>query len=107
MAEQEERLAAELERMQLEKLREEKMRQQIRQTAPELRELERKLNAGYINMELATQRMHNEAMTATARQEELMAAREMEAMTRRAEEQGEQGGAVVCVCVGTCNPVSA
>lgn len=86
--EQEERLASELERLQLEKLREEKMRQQVRQTAPELRELERKLKAGYINMELATQRAHNEAMTATSRQEELKAAREMEEMTRRAAEEG-------------------
>ena len=64
------------------------MRQQVRQTAPELRDLERKLKAGYINMELATQRAHNEAMTATARQEDLKAAREMEEMTRRAEQEG-------------------
>ncbi|CAB4007016.1 meiosis-specific nuclear structural 1-like, partial [Paramuricea clavata] len=53
--EQEERLAKELQRMKMEKLRDEKFRQQIRENSVELRELEAKLKAGYMNRERAAQ----------------------------------------------------
>ncbi|CAF4169638.1 unnamed protein product, partial [Rotaria magnacalcarata] len=52
---QEERLATELERIKHEKLRDEKMRQQIRETSYELRELESKLRAAYVQKERTAQ----------------------------------------------------
>lgn len=52
---QEENLARELERRKLEQTRDEKMRQQIRETSLELRELESKLKAAYMNKERAAQ----------------------------------------------------
>ena len=58
---QEERMAKELERIKLEDQRDEKMRQQIRETSLELRELEAKLKAAYMNKELAAQRAEKEA----------------------------------------------
>lgn len=89
---QEERLAAELERIRLEQTRDERLRQYVRQTAPELRELERKLQAGYVNREVATQRMEKQAQMATARQNEIMAAREMQELLQQAEEEGGPAG---------------
>jgi hypothetical protein len=49
--EQEERLAVELERFKLEQLRDAKMRQQLRATSYELRELETKLRDAYVTKE--------------------------------------------------------
>jgi len=51
----EEELANQLECLRLEKMRDEKMRQQIRETSYELRELEEKLRAAYMNKERAAQ----------------------------------------------------
>ncbi|CAF1019183.1 unnamed protein product [Rotaria sordida] len=59
---QEERLATELERIKLEKIRDEKMRQQIRETSYELRELESKLRAAYIQKERTAQMAEKEAL---------------------------------------------
>lgn len=53
--EQEERMAREMELMKLQDLRVEKMKQQIRANSLELRELEAKLKAGYMNRERAAQ----------------------------------------------------
>ena len=61
-AEQEERLAAELSRIKHEEMRDEKMRQHIRETSLELRELEAKLKAGYTNMERHAQMAEKEAI---------------------------------------------
>lgn len=48
-------LAQELEGLRLDSMRDEKMRQQIRETSSELRELEEKLRAAYMNKERAAQ----------------------------------------------------
>lgn len=61
-AEQEERLAAELSRIKNEELRDEKMRQHVRETSLELRELEAKLKAAYTNMERHAQVAEKEAV---------------------------------------------
>uniref|UniRef100_K7G6B3 Meiosis-specific nuclear structural protein 1 n=1 Tax=Pelodiscus sinensis TaxID=13735 RepID=K7G6B3_PELSI len=60
--EQEERLATELARLNYEKLKDEKMRQQIRENSLELRELEKKLKSAYINKERAAQIAEKEAI---------------------------------------------
>lgn len=59
---QEQAMARELEAIKLEKLRDEKMRQQIRDNSLELRELEAKLKAGYMNRERAAQIAEKEAI---------------------------------------------
>jgi len=59
---QEQAMARELEAIKLEKLRDEKMRQQIRDNSLELRELEAKLKAGYMNRERAAQIAEKEAL---------------------------------------------
>ncbi|KFQ57537.1 Meiosis-specific nuclear structural protein 1, partial [Pelecanus crispus] len=60
--EQEERLAAELARLNHEKLKDEKMRQQVRENSLELRELEKKLKSAYMNKERAAQITEKEAL---------------------------------------------
>ncbi|KFP73003.1 PREDICTED: meiosis-specific nuclear structural protein 1, partial [Apaloderma vittatum] len=60
--EQEERLAAELARLNHEKLKDEKMRQQIRENSLELRELEKKLRSAYMNKDRAAQIAEKEAL---------------------------------------------
>ncbi|EGD81049.1 hypothetical protein PTSG_13129 [Salpingoeca rosetta] len=87
---QEERLAQELDSIRREKMRDEKLRQQIRQTAPELRDLERKLQAAYVTRERSAQITERQHMTATARQEDLKAAREIEEAVRQAELEEQQ-----------------
>ena len=59
--EQEERLATELERYKLDQLRDTKMRQQLRETSYELRELEAKLKEAYVAKERHAQRAEKEA----------------------------------------------
>ena len=49
------RLVEEIERRRHEQIREEKMRQSIRENSVELRELEKKLNNAYMNKERALQ----------------------------------------------------
>lgn len=51
----EQKLAEELETLRLDQIRDEKMRQQIRENSYELRELEEKLKAAYMNKERAAQ----------------------------------------------------
>ncbi|KAL8601374.1 hypothetical protein ACOMHN_042378 [Nucella lapillus] len=55
VADQEEKLAKELERRHLEEMREEKARQHIRENSQEIRELESKLKAAYTSKERAAQ----------------------------------------------------
>ena len=50
-----EELMAEIQRIQTEKLRNEKLRQSIRENSVELRDLEQKLNYAYMNKERALQ----------------------------------------------------
>lgn len=59
---QEERLASELEKRKLDSVRDEKMRQQIRETSLELRELEAKLKSAYMNKERTAQIAEKEAL---------------------------------------------
>lgn len=61
-AAQEERLAVELSRIKNEETRDEKMRQHVRETSLELRELEAKLKAAYTNMERHAQMAEKEAL---------------------------------------------
>uniref|UniRef100_A0A8C3XLW3 Meiosis-specific nuclear structural protein 1 n=1 Tax=Chelydra serpentina TaxID=8475 RepID=A0A8C3XLW3_CHESE len=60
--EQEERLATELARLNYEKSKDEKMRQQIKENSLELRELEKKLKSAYMNKERAAQIAEKEAI---------------------------------------------
>lgn len=55
MQRREQELAKEAERIELERTREEKLRQSIRENSSELRELEKKLNYAYMNKERALQ----------------------------------------------------
>ncbi|ETE73043.1 Meiosis-specific nuclear structural protein 1, partial [Ophiophagus hannah] len=59
---QEEKLATELARLNHDKLKDEKMRQQIKENSIELRELERKLKSAYMNKERAVQIAEKEAL---------------------------------------------
>ncbi|MGH0158021.1 UNVERIFIED_CONTAM: hypothetical protein FKN15_062207 [Acipenser sinensis] len=60
--EQEERMATELARISYEKLKDEKMRQQVRENSIELRELEGKLKSAYLNRERAAQIAEKEVL---------------------------------------------
>lgn len=60
--EQEEKLAVELAKLKHEKLKDEKMRQQVRENSIELRELEKKLRAAYMNKERAAQIAEKDAI---------------------------------------------
>lgn len=60
--EQEEKLAAELARLKHESIKDEKMRQQVRENSIELRELEKKLKAAYMNKERAAQIAERDAI---------------------------------------------
>ena len=55
-------MATELEKLKLSALRDEKIRQQMRENSVELRELEKKLKAGYMNRERSAQIAEKEAM---------------------------------------------
>lgn len=65
-----ENLANELDRMKRHKIHDEKMRQQIRESTQELRDLEIKLRAAYVAKGLMAQRMEKEARTAEERRNE-------------------------------------
>ncbi|XP_019587881.2 meiosis-specific nuclear structural protein 1 isoform X1 [Rhinolophus sinicus] len=60
--EQEEKLAMELAKLKHESLKDEKMRQQVRENSIELRELEKKLKAAYMNKERAAQIAEKDAI---------------------------------------------
>ena len=53
--EEEENLAREMAKLRAKELQDNKVRQQIRETSEEIRELEAKLKAGYMNKERAAQ----------------------------------------------------
>src|SRR3569623_983247 len=69
--EQEMLLAQELERQKNEQLSTDKRRQQLRENASELRELEAKLKAAYLSKELYAQRAEKDATQRTDRQQDL------------------------------------
>ncbi|XP_065661551.1 meiosis-specific nuclear structural protein 1 isoform X3 [Hydra vulgaris] len=75
--EQEERLAKELQAIKLEKLRNEKLKQKYRVNSLELRELEAKLRAGYMNKERAAQLAEKQALQISLAQRESETAKEM------------------------------
>ena len=58
---QEEELAQEMARLRTKEMQDGKLRQQIRETSLEIRELEAKLKAGYMNKERAAQLAEKEA----------------------------------------------
>ncbi|CAF3243731.1 unnamed protein product, partial [Rotaria sp. Silwood2] len=87
---QEERLATELERIKLDKIRDEKMRQQIRETSYELRELESKLRAGYVQKERTAQMAEKEALKFDSYLEDAEIARRMRTETDKAEQDRRQ-----------------
>ncbi|XP_015420462.1 PREDICTED: meiosis-specific nuclear structural protein 1 [Myotis davidii] len=60
--EQEEKLAVELAKLKHESLKDEKMRQQVKENSIELRELEKKLKAAYMNKERAAQIAEKDAI---------------------------------------------
>jgi len=62
--EQQEKIAAELDKRRTTQLRDEKIVQRIREESPEIRELEAKLKAAYMNKERETQ-LHEKTMMAT------------------------------------------
>lgn len=83
---QEEKMAKELEAIKLDKLRDEKMRQQIRVNSLELRELEAKLRAGYMNRERAAQIAEKEAIKVANMQRDADIAKRMKVEHERAQE---------------------
>ncbi|UJR14027.1 hypothetical protein I4U23_001026 [Adineta vaga] len=87
---QEERLAIELERVKHEKTRDEKMRQQIRETSYELRELESKLRAAYVQKERIAQMAEKEALKFDSYLEDAEIARRMRTETDKAEADRRQ-----------------
>ncbi|CAF2750678.1 unnamed protein product [Rotaria sp. Silwood2] len=87
---QEERLAMELERIKHEKLRDEKMRQQIRETSYELRELESKLRAAYVQKERTAQMAEKEAIKFDSYLEDAEIARRMRSESDKAEQERRQ-----------------
>ena len=58
---QEEELAQEMSKLRTKEMQDGKLRQQIRETSLEIRELEAKLKAGYMNKERAAQLAEKEA----------------------------------------------
>lgn len=87
--EQEERMAKELARINNEKLRDEKMRQYIKENSVELRELELKLKSAYLNRERAAQMAEKEAMRYETVRQEAAIARKMKDEHERAEMEKE------------------
>ncbi|XP_059386557.1 meiosis-specific nuclear structural protein 1-like [Carassius carassius] len=88
--EQEERMAKELARINNEKLRDEKMRQYIKENSVELRELELKLKSAYTNRERATQMAEKEAMRYETMRQEAAVARKMKDEHELAEMEKEK-----------------
>jgi len=83
---QEQAMARELEAIKLEKLRDEKMRQQIRDNSLELRELEAKLKAGYMNRERAAQIAEKESIKIANMERDADIALLMKSESERAEQ---------------------
>ncbi|GLV45297.1 hypothetical protein CBL_05397 [Carabus blaptoides fortunei] len=68
--EQEEKLAKELSRLKREEIKEIKMRQQLRETSVELRELEAKLRCAYVTKELSAQLAEKEYLKMKQKEDE-------------------------------------
>ncbi|XP_069102255.1 meiosis-specific nuclear structural protein 1-like [Argopecten irradians] len=83
---QEERLAKEMERRKLDSMRDEKMRQQIRETSLELRELEAKLKSAYMNKERSAQIAEKEALKYDKAKRDAEISRNMKEEHERAQE---------------------
>lgn len=83
---QEESLSRELERRRLEQTKDEKMRQQVRETSLELRELEAKLKAAYMNKERAAQLAEKDALKFDEMKRDSEIARHMKEQSERARE---------------------
>eukprot|EP01136_Pigoraptor_vietnamica_P026411 Opistho-1_new@81433 len=80
--EQEEKLVEALERQKLEKLREIKIRQMVRENSPELRALELKLNGAYMNKERTMQMAQKQAVLDQEKSQRAVYARQIEAETK-------------------------
>lgn len=87
---QEERLARELERRKLDEIRDEKMRQQIRESSLELRELEQKLKSAYMNKERTAQIAEKEALKYDKMARDAEIAKQMKEEHERAHEAERQ-----------------
>ncbi|CAF3946994.1 unnamed protein product [Rotaria magnacalcarata] len=87
---QNERLAAELERVKLEKFRDEKMRQQVRETSYELRDLESKLRAAYVQKARTAQMAEKEALKFDSYLEDAEIVRRMRTETDKDEQDRRQ-----------------
>ncbi|XP_040181176.1 meiosis-specific nuclear structural protein 1-like [Rana temporaria] len=85
--EQEERMATELARIKQEKLKDEKLRQQIRENSLELRELEQKLKSAYLTRERAAQVAEKEVVKYEKIKRESEIARKMKEEHERASEE--------------------
>ncbi|XP_052010081.1 meiosis-specific nuclear structural protein 1 [Xyrauchen texanus] len=88
--EQEERMAKELARINNEKLRDEKMRQYIKENSVELRELELQLKSAYLNRERAAQIAEKDAMRYEKMRQEAAIARKMKDEHKYAEVEKEK-----------------
>jgi hypothetical protein len=83
-------LAAELDRLKHDQVTTEKRRQQLRDTSVELRELESKLKAAYVNRELHAQRAEKEHAVRADRETSLLVDRELDKLRVQAEEAEQQ-----------------
>ncbi|XP_060924680.1 meiosis-specific nuclear structural protein 1 [Limanda limanda] len=88
--EQEEKMAKELARIDFETQREEKVRQHIKENSLELRELESKLKAAYMNKERAAQIAHHEAIKSEIFREKADCSRKMQCERDRAAEEQQK-----------------
>lgn len=84
--EQEEKFAKELQLIKLDSMRDEKLRQQIRVNSLELRELEGKLRAGYMNKERAAQLAEKHAIKINEKKRENELEKEMQLEYERAKD---------------------
>lgn len=83
----EQKLAEELETLRLEQARDNKMRQQIRENSYELRELEEKLRAAYMNKERAAQIAEKKAEILELEENEVMLNEQMQDELKRSEDE--------------------
>lgn len=98
LAEKEELLAAELEKRKNERIREERIIEKVKNEAPELKELEQKLRAAYMNQERRVQLNEQVLMKEQERERHAIADLQMEAQRIRdirAEEEKQDRKSVV------------
>ena len=82
----EKKLAEELENLRLEQVRDNKMRQQIRENSYELRELEEKLRAAYMNKERAAQIAERKAEILELEESEIKLNQQMQSELQKSQE---------------------